>query len=359
MSFKIPSWILAIGWIFILAVPALEGQAQDASALHQKLLAELTQQEGAEIDPVNGDSFWKFGVRITSEGGATGITSTCPVPIDWPEQTVVEVEQNHTDNVNRISFKRLTPEVQQMVVKIKGLDAGEVAEATVTFRIRKTPLAVPENTADLRIPTRTPSKIRKYLSPSPYIESSNRKIRAVAAQIVFAEGANDWQKVEQIYDWVRENIDYKFDTQIHTCMEALEAGVGDCEELSSLVIAICRINKIPARAVWVPGHTYPEFYLEDAEGNGAWYPCEAAGSRSFGAMNSPRPILQKGDKFKVPGSSDPLRYVQPTLVAKQVNGQPTLEWISEQVLEPADESIDSNDSIESGQESLESGQSTR
>ena len=54
MSFKIPSWILAIGWIFILAVPALEGQAQDASALHQKLLAELTQQEGAEIDPVNG-----------------------------------------------------------------------------------------------------------------------------------------------------------------------------------------------------------------------------------------------------------------------------------------------------------------
>ena len=76
-------------------------------------------------------------------------------------------------------------------------------------------------------------------------------------------------------------------------------------------------------------------------------------------MNSPRPILQKGDKFKVPGSSDPLRYVQPTLVAKQVNGQPTLEWISEQVLEPADESIDSNDSIESGQESLESGQSTR
>ena len=76
MKFKIPGWILAIGWIFIMAVPALEGQAQDAAALHQKLLTELTQQDGVEIDPVNGDALWKFGVRITSEGGATGITST-------------------------------------------------------------------------------------------------------------------------------------------------------------------------------------------------------------------------------------------------------------------------------------------
>ena len=198
MKFKIPGWILAISWIFILAVPVLNAQAQDAAELHEKLLADLTQQDGVEIDPVNGDSLWKFGVRITSEGGATGITSTCPVPIDWPEQTVVEVERNHTDNVNRISFKRLTPEVQQMIVKINRLDAGEVAEATVTFRIRKTPLAAPENTAELRRPKKTPSKIRKYLSPSPYIESSNRRIREVAAQIVFAEGATDWEKVEHI-----------------------------------------------------------------------------------------------------------------------------------------------------------------
>jgi len=70
-------------------------------------------------------------------------------------------------------------------------------------------------------------------------------------------------QVEAIYDWVRENVEYKFDTQIHSCLDALDSGKGDCEELSSLFIAICRARDIPARAVWIPGHTYPEFYLLD------------------------------------------------------------------------------------------------
>ena len=52
--------------------------------------------------------------------------------------------------------------------------------------------------------------------------------------------------------------------------------------------------------VWVPGHCYPEFYLEDAEGRGHWIPCQAAGTRAFGSMPEHRPILQKGDNFRVP-----------------------------------------------------------
>ena len=42
---------------------------------------------------------------------------------------------------------------------------------------------------------------------------------------------------------------------------ALRDGTGDCEELSSLFIALCRAHGIPARTVWVPDHCYPEFYL--------------------------------------------------------------------------------------------------
>ena len=307
--------------------------AQDPEAILANLMNELSQTSGSNVDPESGETVWKFGIRITSANGASKITATCPVPIEWPEQTVVELEKNHSDNVNRISFKRLTAEVNQMVVKINELGPNEVAEATVTFRIQKSPQVIPENVDELRIPERTPSKIRKYLSPSPFIESTNRQVKTAATEIEFAEGATDWQKVEQIYDWVRENIEYKFDIQIHSCMDALDSGFGDCEELSSLFIAICRIKKIPARAVWIPSHTYPEFYLEDAEGNGQWFPCEAAGQRSFGHLSQPRPILQKGDKFKVPGNADPTRYVQPTMVAKEVNGQPTLEWIAEQVFE--------------------------
>lgn len=324
-----------LAFVFIIAgAAAHNGVAQElsekeAASQHERFLSTL----GAQEEGHDGESVWKFGIRITANGAARGITATFPIPIEWPEQTVVEVSQDQTDQVNRMSVKRLTREVNQMVVKINHLNDGEVAEATITVRVSKKGIASPEDPSTYRFASKVPSSLRKYLQPSPYIESKNRAVKAAAASIEFPDGTSDWDKVELIYQWVRDNIEYKFDTQIHSCMDALETGHGDCEELSSLFIAICRINKIPARAVWIPGHTYPEFYMEDAEGNGHWIPCEAAGTYSFGSMHQPKPILQKGDKFRVPGNGEPTRYVQPTLVAKEVVGAPTLEWISEQVID--------------------------
>lgn len=309
---------------------------KEASVEHERLMATLgVQEEGQAGNP--GESVWKFGIRVTANGAVRGITATFPIPIEWPEQAVVEIRKEHSDHVNRMSVKRLTREVQQMIVKINRLDDGEVAEATVTFRVTKSGIDAPDDPSQYRLASKVPSSLRKYLQPSPFIESKNRVVKAAAASIEFADDASDWEKVEQIYQWVRENVEYKFDTQIHSCMDALESGHGDCEELSSLFIAICRINKIPARAVWIPGHTFPEFYMEDGDGNGHWIPCQAAGTYAFGVMHEARPVLQKGDKFKVPGTSEPSRYVQPTLVAKEVEGAPTLEWISEPVVDAPSE----------------------
>ena len=320
---------LLLAFVCANLVVAQELSEKEAAEQHERFLSTL----GAQEEVQDGESIWKFGIRITANGGARGITATFPIPIEWPEQTVVELAQDHTDHVNRMSVKRLTNEVNQMVVKVNRLNDGEVAEATVTVRVSKKGIAAPEDPSTYRIAKKVPSSLRKYLQPSPYIESKNRVVKAAAESIKFDDGISDWDKIETIYQWVRDNVEYKFDTQIHSCMDALESGHGDCEELSSLFIAICRINKIPARAVWIPGHTYPEFYMEDAEGNGHWIPCQAAGSYAFGSMREFKPILQKGDKFRVPGNGEPTRYVQPTLVAKEVAGAPTLEWISEQVFD--------------------------
>lgn len=330
---------VVVGLIVALAatnVLAVQNSEAEASAEHQKLLQTL----GVEQVETNGESFWKFGIRITAKGDAKGITATFPIPVQWPEQQVTEISKDHTENVNRVSVKKVSSEVQQVLVKINRLRDGEIAEATITFRVQKAAIPVPANPDDFRFAKKVPSAIRKHLSPSPYIESTNRTVKAAAAEIEFPEDASDWEKVEQIYRWVRDKIQYRFDTQIHTCMDALSSGHGDCEELSSLFIAICRIKGIPARAVWIPGHTYPEFYMENAKGDGQWIPCQAAGSYAFGGMNEARPILQKGDKFRVPGSRNPTRYLQPTLVAKDVAGEPVLEWISEQV---QDQETGSND----------------
>ena len=103
------------------------------------------------------------------------------------------------------------------------------------------------------------------------------------------------------------------DINIKGALAALKDGTGDCEELTSLFIAICRAADVPARTVWVPGHCYPEFYLLDEKGEGHWFPCQAAGTREFGGITETRPVLQKGDNIRPPiklkGKNERRRYL--------------------------------------------------
>jgi hypothetical protein len=138
-----------------------------------------------------------------------------------------------------------------------------------------------------------------------------------------------WERVEAIYDWVRGHITYE-EGDIKPALEALKDGKGDAEELTSLFIALCRANKIPARMVWVPRHCYPEFYLVDREGKGHWIPCELKGRGSFGQIAEFRPILQKGDNFTVPEKLNRRqRYVSEFLSVK--SGRPRAEFVRENV----------------------------
>jgi hypothetical protein len=296
-----------------------------ASALGPRLLAD----ESAAA-PRLGEtvvSQWQFGVKVNAPGAATGIVATLPVPMDWPEQSVKIVREEKSPGVSRISYRTLDGGVRQMVVTIPRLAAGQEASAIVTMEIAKRPILEPAETASLSVPVRGGRELAKYLAPSPYIESTDLRIKSLAATVVEGKDAG-WDRTAAIFDWVRANVKYEFAEAIQPAVAALDSRVGDCEELSSLVIALCRANQIPARAVWVPGHTYPEFYLVDSAGRGHWYPCQAAGAdRQFGSMLEDRPILQKGDNFKVPEERQPQRYVQQRLSAKNAAASPAVEWI--------------------------------
>ncbi len=141
------------------------------------------------------------------------------------------------------------------------------------------------------------------MRPTRRIRNASRELAVTAM-----EAENDWQRVEQIYDYVREHVEY-VEGSLKNASDALQGRTGDCEEMTSLFVALCRNARIPARMVWIPDHCYPEFYLEDAQGQGYWFPCQAAGTRQFGRMDEYRPVLQKGDRFKVPEKKVPVRYV--------------------------------------------------
>jgi hypothetical protein len=278
-------------------------------------------------------SKWRFGVSVSAQGSpVTGIRATLPVPMDWPEQSVKTIDEQKSANVNAVTFRVLDGGIKQMIVAVTRLEAGETATATVTFKIVKRRIEAPTDFSPYRIPKST-STVGKFLAPSPFIESRDAKIRTLAAELANNQ-PEAWRQAAAIFDWVRANVRYEFAEQIKPATAALKDGVGDCEELSSLFIAVCRANKIPARAVWVPGHTYPEFYLVDDAGAGHWFPCQAAGTdRQFGSMIEDRPILQKGDNFTIPGERAPQRYVKQSLTAKDATAPPTVKFIMERVTE--------------------------
>ena len=276
------------------------------------------------------DSVWEFGWVISVNGQAKGILATVPIPMDWPEQSIVEVSRDVTKNVGRIKASHPTKESQQINFNINRLKTGEEARVIIRFKVKKQMIIAPRDESQLKIAKPVPSKLRTFLKPSPYIESNHKRIRAIAKDLLDSE-LSGWEQVKKNYEWVREEITYKFDTQIKSCLDALDSELGDCEELSSLFIAICRAQQIPARAVWIPGHTFPEFYLEDESGEGHWFPCQVAGSYEFGSMTELRPVMQKGDRFKLSGQSERSRYLQPVITFKDLNGTVKREWISREV----------------------------
>ena len=187
-----------------------------------------------------------------------------------------------------------------MKIKIPNLEGGKEVKAMVTFEIRRSQLLAPENTDGYTIPDSEEARARvaallvpepedrmpRSENPHPGQGDRRRQTEGVGPR------GSDLRLGPQA-GRVREGRPLK------GTLAALRDKTGECEDMSSLFIAICRAVGIPARTVWVTGHCYPEFCLVDEKGQGHWFPCQAAGARAFGCIPEMRPILQKGDNFRL------------------------------------------------------------
>ncbi|MGA2062350.1 MAG: transglutaminase domain-containing protein [Thermoguttaceae bacterium] len=301
-------------------------------AMTAALSAQFRDSEPQGVKMGDSKSFrWRAGLIITATGGeCKSITGYAPIPTDWPEQQVKIVDEDISPGVH-VDYKIVNGTVKIMTVKIAQLGSGQEAKALVTLEIRRRPILPPDDTNIYVLPDvkKLRPEIRQYLAPSPKIESRDAKIRSLSKQII-ADKEKAWDKVEAIYDWTREHVKYKESMPLTGALDALKDGTGDCEGMTSLFIALCRAGDIPSRTVWVQGHCYPEFYLEDDKGEGHWFPCQAAGSRQFGGITEDRPVLQKGDNFKpLNGKGERQRYLAEFLTGAETGGKPRVTPIRE------------------------------
>lgn len=281
----------------------------------------------------------QFGMRFFSNDNfCSNMHATIPFPLNWPEQKVTvlnyEIPQGALYGFRDLPIgAKQQALARQLVMDISSLGPNNKLDLVVKVEIEKSFINAPADPTVFVIPKKIGNELRFFVGKgSPYIDHELGEVRKVAKQIAAENPDNAWTQVERLYDWVRDNVEYR-KGKIRHMKDTLKDKKGDCEEMTGLFVALCRASNIPARCVWVPEHCYPEFYLEDPQGNGHWFPCQVAGDRQFGQMHDYRPILQKGDRFKVPEDTAPLRYISEFFTCKQRPSRPGLDPNVESILD--------------------------
>ena len=281
----------------------------------------------------------QFGMRFFSNANfCSNMHATIPFPLNWPEQKVTvlnyEIPQGALYGFRDLPIgAKKQALARQLVMDIASLGPNNKLDLVVKVEIEKSFINAPADPTVFVIPKKIGNDLRFFVGKgSPYIDHELGEVRKVAKQIAADNPDNAWTQVERLYDWVRDNVEYR-KGKIRHMKDTLKDKKGDCEEMTGLFVALCRASNIPARCVWVPEHCYPEFYLEDPQGNGHWFPCQVAGDRQFGQLHDYRPILQKGDRFKVPEETAPLRYISEFFTCKQRPSMPGLDPNVEPILD--------------------------
>ncbi|MHB8899719.1 MAG: transglutaminase-like domain-containing protein [Thermoguttaceae bacterium] len=291
-------------------------------------------QAGDENSALLGESRsqrWKGGVTVKAVGGpCNGIVATIPVPVDWPEQTVIISDEDVSEQA-KVNQGKNVKAVPQMVVNIRSLRSGMEARAILTYDVTRYAQKPPEDVEKYRIPEDkdVPRDLRIYLGPSlPHIDCRDDRIRQLGDSLG-VDQPYAWKRVEAIFDYVRGKIEFSTDQKKRKGgIQALEDKKGNHEDMCFAFIAICRAAGIPARTVWVLNHCYPEFYLVDQEGKGTWFPCQVAGPREFGGISDTRPIFQKGDLFRDPRDRNTTYPLLPETL-NGAGGRPQVRFIRE------------------------------
>jgi hypothetical protein len=110
------------------------------------------------------------------------------------------------------------------------------------------------NTFDLRVRAiREPGEVEnpckakeEFLKSSYFLDSSNEKLRAQAAEIV-GEETDPWRKAQRIEKWVHEHMKGSTEVNFTPASQVLRDLQGDCRQHAMLMAALCRAAGVPAR----------------------------------------------------------------------------------------------------------------
>ncbi len=96
------------------------------------------------------------------------------------------------------------------------------------------------------IPFTPQGDMKTYLTPTPFLQSTDKTLVAKAQEIVGSE-RDALKAVIRIKEWVYRTIEKKPTLSIPSALDVLRVKVGDCNEHSTLFVALCRAVGIPSK----------------------------------------------------------------------------------------------------------------
>ena len=322
------SWLNhALAVVILISAPnPLAAQSKDVGSNRESPLARPHDDSKHRSSPVTVKRIWRVGAKIQAPSKSVkSLYLTFPIPTDWPEQHVNLYEEVIPTEVRSAKFRTVKDGVKQMVATIPKIAARKTVEIYVLMEITVSEIPAPTRTDQLTIPARPPTKTKMFLQASPLINHRKIDIKRLVKEIA-SDKSTAWEQIEGFYTWIGDNIKLA-KGKPHGAVATLKKKTGAPEDFSNLFIAMCRAHKVPARTVWADNGEYAEFYLEDENGDGRWYPCVLVGRKEFGSMTDPRVIIQKGENIKVPEKKPRQRLVVEYITGKGSGARPKVEFV--------------------------------
>ena len=137
----------------------------------------------------------------------------------------------------------------------------------------------------------TGSYTNSYKNVGSSTSANSASINSLASSLT--SGTNSqYQKGENVFNWVRDNVKYKFYYNTKYGAEGtLQYRQGNCADKAHLVVALARSAGLPARYVHAQahfrsGHVYGHYWAQ-IQANGQWYTADTTSrSNSFGVARN-------------------------------------------------------------------------
>lgn len=250
---------------------------------------------------------WRVGVvLVTGRDAVKDVYTYIPIPKEWPEQSVSIFDEDIPVEFAVQKIDELDG-LDRLILRGRVIPPKKKIVALQTFMVTTNRVNAPPDTTVFSIPDSKDNLAKKFIASGAEISFRNNNLRKQAKELVQGEGT-DWEKVERIFDWVRDNVDQGAGDPKGS-IAAFIKKEGHPEDVVGLFVAMCRANSIPARMVFCDGTQYAEFLLADPNEQLHWFPCDVVGIRAFGKIVEPKVILQKGDNIRVPGVKGKKKFV--------------------------------------------------